>query len=537
MAHKRPLDINTSYAGHSGIDYPYPMWHPIPATGSGYISARGSNSGGGNYCWVIYDDGQVEGNFHLPDHSGPGEGTRVSEGTTVAYVGSTGNSTGPHLHHQIENPRGVAHPPSDYWGYAEQGGGGYVGGSGGSAPAGNQRVVGPNSANGRSDPSTSNPATQTLDAGTVANMDAWVYGENVSGNDVWFRGAYSGDWFWSGGFTDTGTHDLTDVNETTPAVGPTQRQVAENPANGRSEPTTAVPVAQTLDPATIADMSGWAHGENVQGQDVWFQGAYAGNWFWAGGFTDQDTHDLPEVDAAPAPPAYSFEAFDPVVTEVVPCAPENYESGAGGTRFPTDQTEVVLHDYGTDGTDTYEGTVAWFQNPAAFTSAHFVVSGSHITQMVSLADRAFHAGADGNWFVGIEIDPAAGRPAGDPLRDQTIDSVNALLDALRAYYAVDTFVYHHHSDFMQTSCGDDIDFADYPQGGVIEPPPTGDGTLDPAGYPVLWSVKGELERAFGEEAATAALAEIQGILDGPDGIVPREPRIRAVLARFHPGTP
>jgi murein DD-endopeptidase MepM/ murein hydrolase activator NlpD len=41
---------------------------------------------------------------------------------------------------------------------------------------------------GRTDPSTANPAAQVLDPGTVANMDAWINGENVSGNPVWFRG-------------------------------------------------------------------------------------------------------------------------------------------------------------------------------------------------------------------------------------------------------------------------------------------------------------------------------------------------------------
>jgi murein DD-endopeptidase MepM/ murein hydrolase activator NlpD len=500
--HKRPLDINTTYNGHSGIDYPYPMWHPIPATGEGYISARGSNDRGGYFAYVIYDDGQVEGSFHMPDHSGPGEGTRVSEGTVVGYVGSTGNSTGPHLHHEVEYPQGNRREPPDYWNCMLQGAGEYVsgsGGGGGGPVAGNQRVVGPNPANGRSDPSTVQAPTQTLDPGTVANMDGWVYGENVQGQNVWFRGAYSGDWFWSGGFTDQGTHDLSDLNESVPAVGPTQRQVGVNPANGRSEPTTAVPVAQTLDGGTIADFDGWTYGEDVDQNDVWFHGAFSGNWFWSGGFTDTGTHDLPEIDPEPAPPAYSFEAFDPVVTEVVPCAPTNYESGQGGTRFPTDQTDVVLHDYGTYNQDTYEGTVSWFQNGDAFTSAHFVVSWEHRTQMVSLEDRAFHAGADGNWHIGIEIDPVVGQPVGTPGRQETIDSVNLLLDALRAYYTVDTFVYHRHSEFMQTSCGDDIHFEDYPQGIVIDPPPPGEGPLDPALFPVLWSVKGELDRAFTEE--------------------------------------
>jgi hypothetical protein len=490
--HKRPLDINTSYNGHSGIDYPYPMWHPLPATGNGYISSRGYNDRGGYNCYVIYDDGQVEGYFHQPDHSGPGTGTAVVEGTTVGYVGSTGNSTGPHLHHEIENPRYTLRPPNDYWNYAEQGGGGYVGG----VIAGNQRSVGPSPANGRSDPSTAQPATQQLDPGTVANMDGWVYGENVQGQSIWFRGLYSGDWFWAGGFTDQGTHDLEDLNSTVPAVGPTQRQVGANAANGRSEPTTTVPVTQSLDPGTVADFKGWAHGEEVEGQDIWYQGAHSGDWFWSGGFTEQDPHDLPEVDAEPAPPAYTFEAFDPVVTEVIPCNAANYESGQNGERFPLDQTDVVLHDYGSFNEDTYDGTIAWFQNAAASTSSHFVVSRGHRTQMVSLADRAWHAGALGNDYIGIEIDPVVGQPVGTEGRQETIDSVNLLLDALRAHYGKEVFVYHRHSDFYQTECGDDIHYEDYPQGDIIIDPPV--GVLDPALFPELWSIKGELDRAFGE---------------------------------------
>jgi hypothetical protein len=62
-----------------------------------------------------------------------------------------------------------------------------------------------------------------------------------------------------------------------------------------------------------------------------------------------------------------------------------------------------------------------------------------------------------------------GQPVGTPGRQETIDSVNLLLDALRAYYVVDTFAYHRHSEFMSTSCGDDIHFEDYPQGIVIDP--------------------------------------------------------------------
>jgi hypothetical protein len=243
-----------------------------------------------------------------------------------------------------------------------------------------------------------------------------------------------------------------------------QRVVGVNPANGRSDPSTGQPPTQQLDPGTVGTFNGWVHGENVQGNTVWFRGAFSGDWFWSGGFTDTGTHDLEDLNESPPPPAYTFEAFSSVVTEVIPCATVNYESGANGTRFPADQTDVVLHDYGTYNTDTYDGTVSWFQNPNAFTSAHFVVSRGHRTQMVSLADRAFHAGADGNWHVGIEIDPVVGQPDGTEGKQETIDSVNLLLDELRDYYGLETFVYHRHSEFMSTSCGDDIHFSDYPQG-------------------------------------------------------------------------
>lgn len=72
----------------------------------------------------------------------------------------------------------------------------------------NQRTVGPNGANQRPSPSTASPVANVLAAGTVGTFNGWTHGESVQGNDVWFRGAFSGRWSWSGGFTDTGTHDL-----------------------------------------------------------------------------------------------------------------------------------------------------------------------------------------------------------------------------------------------------------------------------------------------------------------------------------------
>jgi hypothetical protein len=56
-----------------------------------------------------------------------------------------------------------------------------------------------------------------------------------------------------------------------------------------------------------------------------------------------------------------------------------------------------------------------------------------------------------------------GQPDGTPNKAETLASANLLLAALRRYYSREEFTYHRHSEFMQTSCGDDIHFEDYPQ--------------------------------------------------------------------------
>jgi hypothetical protein len=94
------------------------------------------------------------------------------------------------------------------------------------ALAGNQRVAGENGANRRAEPNTQGEILEPhLDAGVVGNFVNFIHGEDPygTGNDVWFQGI-SGHWFYSGAFTDQGTHDLTDVtvypSEPTPEPTP-----------------------------------------------------------------------------------------------------------------------------------------------------------------------------------------------------------------------------------------------------------------------------------------------------------------------------
>lgn len=54
--------------------------------------------------------------------------------------------------------------------------------------------------NGRTKPSTSAPIKNHVPGGVVGTFDGFTHGEKVEGNDVWFHGAISHLWFWSGAF-------------------------------------------------------------------------------------------------------------------------------------------------------------------------------------------------------------------------------------------------------------------------------------------------------------------------------------------------
>lgn len=85
-------------------------------------------------------------------------------------------------------------------------------------------------------------------------------------------------------------------NPTPPKPGRAQRKtVSTSNVNGRTAPSTSAKVAQTLKPNTVGTFDGWRHGESVDGNDIWFRGAFSHNWFWSGGFTNHSTTGLPRV--------------------------------------------------------------------------------------------------------------------------------------------------------------------------------------------------------------------------------------------------
>jgi murein DD-endopeptidase MepM/ murein hydrolase activator NlpD len=87
---------------HKGIDFGLPMGAPILAAGDGVIEMAGRNGAYGNYLRIRHANGYATAYAHMSGYaSGVRTGKRVSQGQVVGYVGSTGASTGPHLHYEV----------------------------------------------------------------------------------------------------------------------------------------------------------------------------------------------------------------------------------------------------------------------------------------------------------------------------------------------------------------------------------------------------------------------------------------------------
>jgi len=97
---KHPIDGFNKM--HQGTDFAAPIGTPIMASGSGIIKKVGWCGGGGN-CIVIKHNSTYQTIYaHMSKFAkGMRSGFRVKQGQTIGYVGSTGKSTGPHLHYEV----------------------------------------------------------------------------------------------------------------------------------------------------------------------------------------------------------------------------------------------------------------------------------------------------------------------------------------------------------------------------------------------------------------------------------------------------
>ncbi len=87
---------------HQGTDFAAPLGTPIMASGSGKVTKAGWCGGGGNCVKIKHNSTYSTVYAHMSKFArGIKKGVRVTQGQIIGYVGSTGMSTGPHLHYEV----------------------------------------------------------------------------------------------------------------------------------------------------------------------------------------------------------------------------------------------------------------------------------------------------------------------------------------------------------------------------------------------------------------------------------------------------
>jgi murein DD-endopeptidase MepM/ murein hydrolase activator NlpD len=89
---------------HNGTDFAAPRGTPILAAGNGVVERANRYGSFGNYIRIRHANGYQTAYAHLNGFArGITAGTRVTQGQVIGYVGTTGRSTGPHLHYEVHH--------------------------------------------------------------------------------------------------------------------------------------------------------------------------------------------------------------------------------------------------------------------------------------------------------------------------------------------------------------------------------------------------------------------------------------------------
>ena len=87
---------------HQGTDFAAPIGTPVMASGAGTVEYAGWKGGYGKFISIRHSPVYQTNYAHLQDYAkGMRRGTKVQQGQVIGYLGSTGSSTGPHLHYEV----------------------------------------------------------------------------------------------------------------------------------------------------------------------------------------------------------------------------------------------------------------------------------------------------------------------------------------------------------------------------------------------------------------------------------------------------
>ncbi|QXG07820.1 hypothetical protein [Curtobacterium phage Reje] len=108
--------VSGVYRLHAGLDFGGAgiTGLPIPAAAAGTVAAAGYNAGMGNHVWINHAGGFQTRYFHMVTTPKVATGAKVTKGQILGNVGSTGNSTGAHLHWETHTTPGVTVNPRDF---------------------------------------------------------------------------------------------------------------------------------------------------------------------------------------------------------------------------------------------------------------------------------------------------------------------------------------------------------------------------------------------------------------------------------------
>lgn len=110
---KRFHPILKTWKEHQGVDYAAPMGTPVSAIAAGTITFVGQKGANGNLVAVQHANGMTSYYAHLSKFAEIAKrGQKVAQGDVIGFVGSTGRSTGPHLHLGVRTGQGFIDPLS-----------------------------------------------------------------------------------------------------------------------------------------------------------------------------------------------------------------------------------------------------------------------------------------------------------------------------------------------------------------------------------------------------------------------------------------
>ena len=102
FSYSRLNPVSQVFTGHRAIDYAAPQGTPIVSVGEGVVTYAGWNGNYGIMVRVRHNEMYTTNYGHLMSIAkGVRSGVRVKQGQIIGYVGSTGQSTGPHLHYEM----------------------------------------------------------------------------------------------------------------------------------------------------------------------------------------------------------------------------------------------------------------------------------------------------------------------------------------------------------------------------------------------------------------------------------------------------